>query len=292
MSHQGITSLTHLNRFLKVSSISKKKEEGKAKSSASGIRDNKGENLIDNLHVTKMLYIDDFFFMLGKYDNQPGEEEHLFLTKGDEIKDHFKPHTETLAMKKVTLKDSKLIVTLGYDVFPEDEEELKASTTDMGVVNTPNRRRVIKVWNYNSLIMGEYKDYMQAGLTGGYEQGPDSPRIIEVKEDTNSPPMDSIDVSACGAYIGVVASRDKIVIHKAFPNFGVSNDKPIKTRSVELQLKKHSSQILDLFFFRDKVANINYIYVAASDMVYLLDTEKKTSEIKEISLAEMEVIPG
>ena len=43
--------------------------------------------------------------------------------------------------------------------------------------------------------MGEYEDYMQSGLTGGYEQSDHSPRIISLEDNVDSPPMDYLDVS-------------------------------------------------------------------------------------------------
>lgn len=126
--------LKALNKFLKVTSISSKKEETKSKSSSSGIRDLKGENLIDNLEVAQMLYIDDFFFMLGHYATDHSKNEYLFLTKGNEIKDHFKLHSKTLAIRKVNLKDTKLIVSLGYDIIPREDEDVSNVTGNVDVM--------------------------------------------------------------------------------------------------------------------------------------------------------------
>ena len=150
---------------------------------------------------------------------------------------------------------------------------------------------MVKVWNYNSLIMGDYDDHMQAGLTGGYDPGPNSPRMIFMKENIESPPMDDIAVSSCGAYIGVITSRQAIDIHKAAPNFSIPTDKGIRSRTVELELRKSSSQVLRLRFYRDPITNTNFIYVVTSDMIYLLDTEKKITEMKEITISEVEVLP-
>ena len=60
--------------------------------------------------------------MLGHFTTDPPDEEYLFLNSNDEI---FKLHSETLAVKKVTLKETKLLITLGYDLMPQydDEEE-------------------------------------------------------------------------------------------------------------------------------------------------------------------------
>jgi hypothetical protein len=126
--------LKALNKFLKVASISNKKEEAKAKSSSSGIRDLKGENSIDNLDVAQMLYIDDFFFMLGHYATDHNQNEYLFLTKGNEIKDHFKLHSKTLAVRKVNLKEAKLIVSLGYDNVPQEDEDGNYVASDIDVL--------------------------------------------------------------------------------------------------------------------------------------------------------------
>ena len=121
--------LKALNKFLKVSSVSKKDEESKATSSSSGLREMRGDNSIDNLEVKQMLYIDDFFFMLGHTATDPGQQEYLFMTKGNEIKDHFKLHTKTLVIRKVNIKEEKLIVSLGYDNIPEDDDI--GGTTDI-----------------------------------------------------------------------------------------------------------------------------------------------------------------
>lgn len=256
------------------------------------MRDHKSENSIEILDINKMLYIDDFFFMLGRSTLGHSSGEYLFLTKGNEVKNHFKLHTKTLALKKVVLKDAKLIISLGYDTIPENDDIETAINTEHNEYGGHNQRKVVKVWDYNRLIMNDYDDYMQAGLTGGYDPAPTSPRMIELEENSDSPPMDYLDVSSCGSYIGVVASRTEIVIHKAFPNFGISADKPIKTRSIKLELKRPSSQILSLHFYRDRITNINYMYIASSDMIYLLDTERKSSEKNELTLNEIEVIPG
>jgi hypothetical protein len=132
---------------------------------------------------------------------------------------------------------------------------------------------------------------MQSGLTGGYDPGPNSPRMIFMKENIESPPMDDIAVSSCGGYIGVITSRQAIDIHKASPNFSIPADKGIRSRTVELELRKSSSQVLRLRFYRDPITNTNYIYVVTSDMIYLLDTEKKITEMKEITISEVEVLP-
>ena len=263
---QIITSLKPLNKFLKVTSLSSKKEEVKSKSSSSGLRDNRNENVIENLVVKNILYIDDFFFMLGHQSHST--DEYLFLTKGNEIKDHFKFHTETVALKKVVLKEAKLIISLGYDALPYDEEETK--TPDYRDRGNNKRRKVIKVWNYQSLIMSEYDDYMNYGLTGGIEPGLQSPRMIFIDEKIDSFPIDGVGISICGAYIGVIQSRDEITIHKAFPNFSISNDKSIKARTIKFGMKTSNSHILGLHFYKDKNTNNNYLYAAASDMIYLI----------------------
>jgi len=93
------THLKALNKFLKVSSISHKSEEFKAQSSSSSINRMNDNNTIENLETTQMLYIDDFFFMLGFTSTDHNQDEYLFMVKGNEIKDHFKLHTKTLAIK-------------------------------------------------------------------------------------------------------------------------------------------------------------------------------------------------
>lgn len=261
---QTTTILKPLNKFLKVTSLSSKKEETKSKSSSSGLRENKNENIIENLVVKNILYIDDFVFMLGHQFHS--NEEYLFLTKGNEIKDHFKFHTETVALKKIVLKEAKLIISLGYDAIFEDEETKTGDFKDRG---NNKRRKVIKVWNYQSLIMSEYDDYMNFGLTGGIEAGPQSPRMIFVDEKIDSFPMDGIAISSNGAYIGVIQSRDELTIHKAFPNFSISSDKSIKSRTIKFGMKTASSHILGLYFYKDNNTNSNYVYAVASDMIYL-----------------------
>jgi hypothetical protein len=89
----------------------------------------------------------------------------------------------------------------------------------------------------------------------------------------------------------VITSRQAIDIHKASPNFSLPPDKGIKSRTVELELRKSSSQVLRLKFYRDPITNTNFIYVVTSDMIYLLDTEKKITEMKEITISEVEVLP-
>jgi hypothetical protein len=59
--NQQLANLKALNKFLKMTSVSKLKEEVKAKSSSSGIRDQSTEHSIDKLDVEQILYIDDFF---------------------------------------------------------------------------------------------------------------------------------------------------------------------------------------------------------------------------------------
>ncbi len=140
--------------------------------------------------------------------------------------------------------------------------------------------------------MGEYSDHLKDGVTGGYEMSEDSPRIIELDDNDDSPPMDYLDVSQCGQYIGVVSSREEITIHKAYPNFSISHDQPIKSRVIKVDLKKSSSQILSCHFYRDRITNINYVYIIASDMIYLIDTEKKISETMELTMSEVEAIPS
>ena len=140
--------------------------------------------------------------------------------------------------------------------------------------------------------MGNYEDYIQAGLTGGYEPSDNSPRMIFLEDNVDSPPMDYLDVSLCGSYIGVVSSREEITIHKAYPNFTITPDKSIKSRAIKVNLKKSSSRILSCHFYRDRINNINYVYIVASDMIYLIDTEKKSSKSKELTMTEVEVIPN
>ena len=251
--------------------------------------------MIQRLEISKMIYIDDFFLVIGYYSNDNNENEYLFLTKDGEIKDYFKLHSNTLAIKKINLKDTKLIVSLGYDLIPEEDgeyqEESKLPKTEIDVLGAGHKRRVIKVWNYSNLIMGEYESYLDFGLTGGYESGPGAPLMITLKDNSDSPPKDAIDVSICGGYIAVITSRNSIAIHKSFPNFNIGNDKGIKSRTINLTLTRTSSQILDLFFYKDKITRTMFIYIIASDKVYLLDTEKKDHFIKEISLNEMGIVP-
>ena len=84
---------------------------------------NEEKNMIQRLEISKMIYIDDFFLVIGYYSNDNNENEYLFLTKDGEIKDYFKLHSNTLAIKKINLKDTKLIVSLGYDLIPEEDGE-------------------------------------------------------------------------------------------------------------------------------------------------------------------------
>lgn len=100
--------------------------------------------------------------MLGNYMADRRQDQYLFFTKGNEIKDHFKLHTKTLAIKKIVLKEAKLIISLGYDLIPaEDEDGQPDYNVDMDVVGMANKRKVIKIWNYSNLIMGDYEDYIK-----------------------------------------------------------------------------------------------------------------------------------
>lgn len=140
-------------------------------------------------------------------------------------------------------------------------------------------------------MMNEYEDHMQAGLTGGYESGEGAPLMIPLEENVDSPPKDAIAVSECGAYIAVVTSRNSVMIQKAFPNFNVTNEKAIKSRTVNFSFDRSSQHILDLYFYKDKTTRNNYLYIVGSDNVYLLDIEKKDNKIKDLSLTQMGVVP-
>jgi hypothetical protein len=74
--------------------------------------------------------------MLGHYAVDHNQEEYLFLVKGNEIKDHFKLHTKTLAIKKVSLKEAKLIVSLGYDSVPQVDEDGMTEIPEGDVMST------------------------------------------------------------------------------------------------------------------------------------------------------------
>lgn len=154
MNHQ-ISNLKALNKFLKVTSVSNKQEEAKAKSSSSGIRDHQSENHIDKLDISQMIYIDDFFFMLGYYSKDSAKEQYIFMTKENLIKDNFRLHSKTLAIKKLIHKETKLIISLGYDLVPDEEGNIP-SISAIDVEGHRNKKKLVKVWNYNSLIMGEY----------------------------------------------------------------------------------------------------------------------------------------
>jgi hypothetical protein len=231
--------------------------------------------------------------MLGNYMADRRQDQYLFFTKGNEIKDHFKLHTKTLAIKKIVLKEAKLIISLGYDLIPEEDEDFQTSiNVDLDVIGIANKRKVIKIWNYSNLIMGDYEDYIKCGVTGGYLPGPHAPRIIEIQENSDSPPIDFFDISPWGEYLGVITSRVEITVYRAIPNFAISGDKGIKSRPVKLGLKKSGSQILSLFFYNDSVTAGKYIYIVSSEMVYLMNIERKTSEIKELTMADIGVVPG
>ena len=80
-----------------------------------------GDNLIfHSLNVKKMIYIDDFLFLLGS-DLKNTENEILIQTKGIEIKNTFKVnHDKTEVLKKCQIKSEKWILTYGYDDSNDD----------------------------------------------------------------------------------------------------------------------------------------------------------------------------
>ena len=75
--------------------------------------------------------------MLGHYTTDHSKAEYMFLTKGNEIKDHFKLHSKTLAIRKVNLKEAKLIISLGYDIIPREDEDDNSATGNVDMLGKP-----------------------------------------------------------------------------------------------------------------------------------------------------------
>jgi len=73
---------------------------------------------VHDILVEKMVYLDMFFIFLGREQRLgPEGQQYLYLTKNMEVKESFRPHSETLFLEKILKfnKGLKLIVSLGFD---------------------------------------------------------------------------------------------------------------------------------------------------------------------------------
>lgn len=176
-----MANLKQLKKFLQEMHVAGGEDSEESKSNIGGINPgltSKVERL-SKLMIKRMVYVDEFFFLLGHNTMESDQTEYLYYTKQNDIKAKFKVHNDTFLLKKCSLPNSKLILTMGIDEFSQEDRQYALSGG--GSINSDMiRKKVLKVWNYNDLVDGNYDDYLNEGLTGGYKPGPRSPKRINV----------------------------------------------------------------------------------------------------------------
>lgn len=186
-----------------------------------------------------------------------------------EVKSSFRVHHEAFVLRKADLGNEKLLMTLGFDEISEDSQDpasvISASST---------KRRVLKIWDYQTLIFGDYEDYLNSGF-GVQPKGVNSPREIPIEETKDGElALPVADISPCGVYTATVRSQTEIVIFSSYPRFTGGSEREIKARSHKFILRK-GSQIQDMYFYRDTEVNDTYLYVIATDSVHRMSMKMR-----------------
>lgn len=236
-----------------------------------------------SLNVKQMLFIDEFLFLLG---SDSTDQDYLIQTKGMEVKNSFRVHHEAFVLKKADLGADKLLMTLGFDDISDDSQD-----PSQIISSSSTKRRVLKIWDYQTLIFGDYDDYLNSGF-GPQPKGRTTPKEIPIEETKEEEMVLPVaDISPCGVYTATVKSSSEIVIFSCYPHFSGGNDRDIKARTQKFKLKS-GSRIQDIFFFRDSEVNETYLYVIATDSVYLMSMKMRDQSPMQISIDGSTITPN
>jgi len=95
--------------------------------------------------------------------------------------------------------------------------------------------------------------------------------IEEIKGDNAPFTVMAADISQDGAYLAVVKGRQDIsLINLGLQPIGSNFDeKDIKPRTIQIKLASPGSYIMDVFLYREPRSGETYLYVIASDAIYL-----------------------
>ena len=120
------------------------------------------QKTIRRLEIKRMLFLDEFFLLVGHSTTDPDKTEHLYLVKENNIRETYRLHANTYEFKKCVLRDSKSLVSIGHD----EEEHLSRrgfsasaiseSISAEGPVSRGHESSelnvFIKIWDYNNLL--------------------------------------------------------------------------------------------------------------------------------------------
>ena len=121
------------------------------------------QKTIRRLDIKRMLFLDEFFLLIGHSTSTPDKTEHLYLVKENNIREMYRLHANTYEFKKCVLRDSKSLVSIGHDEeeAPSMQARFSASAINETISTEGPVSRgqeafelnvFIKIWDYNNLL--------------------------------------------------------------------------------------------------------------------------------------------